>query len=465
MNAKNPGVTLDSVDEKPLFPSYQDLLDEERVPVPDSLRLDTQPDVPNELIATDVWTGGEVFDREVEYLWPKVWQMVCRESAFQKTGDFYVYDITRYSILLVRTESGAIKGYHNSCLHRGRALKSGRGTSRELRCPYHGFCWTLEGQFKEAYCEWEFERETLTELSLPEVQVATWGGWVLINMDPDAPPFEEYASVLAEHFERWRPEDRYVSLHVEKKIRCNWKVAMEAFIESYHAIQTHPQILGFTGGDNSQYDVFGPHLSRTITAQGIPNPGQADRFGLRESVEGMTGPDGLQRALALTGLSESEITSRQAIASVRKEQFAEFLDPEMLASVTDAETMDSILYLVFPSFAPWGGFQSQITYRYRPDGLDPDSCIMDIYLLDGFPKDGPRPPDAQTIRLGFDQAYAEAEALGLLGALFDQDANNLPEVQKGLRASQSGKVLTARYQELRIRHFHQTLRRYLYPEI
>ena len=464
MNAENPSGELKPSGEKPLFPSYQDLLDEERVPVPDSLRLDTQPSIANDLIATDVWTDRDIFEREVEQLWPKVWQMVCRETALQKAGDFYVYDIARYSILLVRTESGVLKGYHNSCLHRGRALKSGRGTSRELRCPYHGFCWTLDGHFKEAYCEWEFDRDALADLDLPEVQVTTWGGWVLINMDLDAPPFEQYVPILAEHFERWRPEDRYVSLHVEKKIRCNWKVAMEAFIESYHAIQTHPQILAFTGGDNSQYDVFGPHLSRTITAQGVANPGQADRYDLRASVEGMTGPDGLEQAMSLTGLSENELTSRQAIAAVRKEQFAAFLDPQQLASVTDAETMDSILYLVFPNFAPWGGFQSQITYRYRPDGLDPDACIMDIYLLDGCASDQPRPPDAQTIRLGFDQAYAEAEELGMLGALFDQDANNLPEVQKGLKASHSGKVLTASYQELRIRHFHQTLRQYLYPQ-
>lgn len=464
MNAENSGAALRSAGEKPLFPSYQDLLDEERVPVPDSLRLDTQPEIPNDLIATDRWTDPDIFAREVEHLWPKVWQMVCRETVFQKAGDFYVYDIARYSIVLVRTESGVIKGYHNSCLHRGRALKSGRGTSRELRCPYHGFCWTLDGQFKEAYCEWEFDREALTNLSLPEVQVVSWGGWVLINMDHDARPFEEYVPILSSHFERWKPEDRYVSLHVEKKIRCNWKVAMEAFIESYHAIQTHPQILGFTGGDNSQYDVFGPHLSRTLTAQGVANPGQADRYSLRESVEGMTGPEGLDRALALTGLTESEITSRQAIAAVRKEQLAAFLDPQELASVTDAETMDSILYLVFPNFAPWGGFQSQITYRYRPDGMNPDACIMDIYLLDGFASDQPRPSDAQTIRLGFDQSYQEAEALGLLGALFDQDANNLPDVQKGLKASHTGKVLTASYQELRIRHFHQTLSRYIFPD-
>ncbi len=446
---------------KPVFPSYQDLLDEEAVSIPEALRSDTRPDIANNLIATDVWTDRGVFEKEVEHLWPKVWQMACRETVLQKAGDYFVYDITRYSILLVRTESGELKGFHNSCLHRGRALKSGKGTSRELRCPYHGFCWHLDGRFKEAYCDWEFDEANLAELTLPEVQVTTWGGWVMVNLDPEAQPFEQYASVLSEHFQRWTPEERYVSLHVEKKIRCNWKIAMEAFIESYHAIQTHPQILSFTGGDNSQYDVFGDHLSRTITAQGIPNPGQADRYSVQESVEAMTGPGGFEQALELTGLAADAISSRQAIGAVRKEQFAEFMDPERLATVTDAETMDSILYLVFPNFAPWGGFQSQITYRYRPDGMNADGCIMDIYLLDAYPSDQPRPPDAQTIRLDYDQKYAEAEALGLLGALFDQDANNLPEVQKGLMASKTRRAITASYQELRIRHFHETLATYL----
>ena len=447
--------------KRPDFLSYQELLDQECVTVPDALRVDTQPELPSDLIATDRWTDQGVFDKEVSNLWPKVWQMVCRETTFQNPGDYFVYDIARYSILMVLTESGELKGFHNSCLHRGRALKSGRGVSHEIRCPYHGFCWHLDGSFKDAYCDWEFDEDALSQLNLPEVQVTSWGGWVLINMDPEAPAFDEYASVLGDHFTRWAPEDRYVSLHVEKKIRCNWKVAMEAFIESYHAIQTHPQILSFTGGDNSQYDVFGEHLSRTITPQGIPNPGQADRFSVRESVEAMTGPEGFEQALALTGKSADDISSREAIGAIRKAEFAAFLEADKLASVTDAETMDSILYLVFPNFAPWGGFQSQITYRYRPDGMNVDGCIMDIYLLDGFAADSPRPPDAKTIRLGYDERYAEAEELGMLGSLFDQDANNLPEVQKGLMASRSGQVLTASYQELRIRHFHATLSSYL----
>ena len=51
---------------------------------------------------------------------------------------------------------------------------------------------------------------------------------------------------------------------------------------------------------------------------------------------------------------------------VRRDEFAAFMSPEMLATVTDAETMDSILYLVFPNFAPWGGFQSQIPIATAP---------------------------------------------------------------------------------------------------
>ena len=79
--------------KKPDFLSYQALLDQERVAVPDALRVDTQPEIPSDLIATDRWTDRGVFDKEVANLWPKVWQMVCRETMFQKPGDYFVYDI------------------------------------------------------------------------------------------------------------------------------------------------------------------------------------------------------------------------------------------------------------------------------------------------------------------------------------------------------------------------------------
>ena len=79
--------------------SFQDLLDEELVPVPECLRENTRPFIEN--IALDVgrWTDRSFFQREVSHLWPKVWQMACREAVVSEPGDYFVYDITRYSIL------------------------------------------------------------------------------------------------------------------------------------------------------------------------------------------------------------------------------------------------------------------------------------------------------------------------------------------------------------------------------
>jgi hypothetical protein len=103
-----------------------------------------------------------------------------------------------------------------------------------------------------------------------------------------------------------------------------------------------------------------------------------------------------------------------------------------------------------------------LTYRHRPNGDDHESCIMDIYILSSFPAGEPRPADAPTVRLGIDEPFSKATELGAgLGRIFDQDGANLPFVQRGMVASKSGEAVLANYQEVRIRHFHQTLDKYL----
>jgi len=98
--------------------SFQDLLDKESVKVPDSLRDSTDTYLGCEDLPIDRWTSREFFDLEVEKMWRKTWQMACRESQLRNSGDYFVYDIVNDSILLTRTESGELKGYYNSCLHR-----------------------------------------------------------------------------------------------------------------------------------------------------------------------------------------------------------------------------------------------------------------------------------------------------------------------------------------------------------
>jgi len=442
-------------------PSYtfQDLLDRESVEVPAALRESTETYLGSQDLDIDRYISREFFEREVEKVWRKTWQMACRESKLRRPGDYFVYDIVDDSILLTRDQSGQLKGFYNSCLHRGRALKRGAGNSDNLRCPYHGWCWKLDGRFEGPPCEWDLPHVSKEQFGLPEVRVATWGGWVFINMDDAAPPLADYMEVLPAHMDQWRHEQRFVAAHVEKVIEANWKVVLEAFIESYHALATHPQLKPIQAIDNSQYDVWGDHVSRTITAYGVPNPAHAAQFTEQQSLDAM---------MELAGLEDRpEVpagkTARETLAELSLPAVNEQAGEDLTNKATMSELMDSTLYLLFPNFAPWAGHNTVITYRHRPNGRDVDSSIMDIYLLTRYPEGAEPPEDAPTLRLGADEPFSEAaEVLGAgLANVFNQDGANLPQVQKGLKASRKGTVTLANYQEVRIRHFNRTLDKYL----
>jgi len=445
-------------------PSYQDLLDREVNPVPACLRENTNPYLGSDTISVERYLSREFHELEVEHVWKRTWQAVCRETEVGEPGDTQVYDITRFSIIVTRTGAGELKAFHNACLHRGRQLVDNNGNYETFRCPYHAFTWDLDGAFKWAPCKWDFPHIDGDKFGLPEVRVDTWGGWVFINMDRDAPPLNEYLGVLPEHFKRWKPENGYKMVHVEKVIPCNWKVGWEAFIESYHAIATHPQILPYTEDADSQYDVWGDHISRTITALGVPSFHLKDvtdqdvcdtMFGVSAMV---ARPD---HARVPDGMS-----AREYIARRNSEEFSKNHDRELAGFATMSERMDSILYSVFPNFAPWAGFHPNITYRFRPNGDDHTTALMEIMVICQLPTGAERPKDVPVRRLGEDELFSEAPELGVgLGTIFDQDLFNMPKIQKGMQSVKSGELVLANYHEVRIRHFHQTIDKYIKGEL
>ncbi|MCP4841942.1 MAG: aromatic ring-hydroxylating dioxygenase subunit alpha [Halieaceae bacterium] len=457
---KKVNLTPEQIAARDPAETFQDLLNKETVEVPAALRESTDSYLGSDDLSVDRYISREFFDREVETVWRKTWQVACRENRLRNPGDYFVYDIVNDSILLARTEAGELKAYYNSCLHRGRALKRGSGHGADnIRCPYHGWTWQLDGSFDHAPCQWDFPHLDPEESKLLEVKVAVWGGWVFINMDEESPSLEEYLEVLPEHMDQWKHEHRFVALHVEKVIAANWKVALEAFIESYHAIATHPQLMPFQAIDNSQYDVWGDHVSRTITAYGVPNPTHADQFTEQDSMDAM---------MKLAGSDErpdvaTNQTAREKLAEITLPSVNEASGEDFSGRATMSELMDSTLYLLFPNFAPWAGHGNVISYRHRPNGDDVDSSIMDIFILARHPEGAESPPDAPTHRLGIDEPFSDAaEVMGEgLSNVFNQDGANLPQVQKGLKASKKGTVMLGNYQEVRIRHFNQTLEKYL----
>jgi phenylpropionate dioxygenase-like ring-hydroxylating dioxygenase large terminal subunit len=442
-------------------PTYQDYLARDSKPAPRLLREQSVRDFGNEPLAASRYTSQAFFDLEAARMWPRVWQMVCREEEIAEPGQTCVYDIVGKSFLVTRCPDGSIKAYYNSCLHRGRKLMIESGQVKNFRCPFHGFTWDLDGCIHSVPCRWDFEHLSDDDLRLPEAAVGTWGGFVFINMDPKAVPLERYLEVLPEHFSRWKLEDCWKAVHVAKVIPCNWKIAQEAFMESYHVIATHPQILSIFADANAQYDVYGDHVNRNLAAFAAPSPhlGQG-KVSDEQVIDGMLALMGRKgRAAGLKHAPELS-TPRAIVGDINRRAFQRAFGGDYSA-VTDAETLDAIVYNVFPNFAPWGGFAPNIVYRWRPSGRDVASCVMDVMILKRCVAGEPRPKPVPVHFLQPDQPWSDAKELPVLGAVIDQDMSNMPYVHEGLLASGTDEVHLAHYQEIRIRHFHQTLDKYL----
>ena len=104
-------------------------------------------------LATDTYLSREYAAAEAERLWPRVWQHVGRVEEIPNAGDYFTYDIVDDSILVVRSDDGVIKAYHNVCSHRGRQLvdvpegsHSAQGRRKLFVCGYHGWRYDLDGK-------------------------------------------------------------------------------------------------------------------------------------------------------------------------------------------------------------------------------------------------------------------------------------------------------------------------------
>jgi nitrite reductase/ring-hydroxylating ferredoxin subunit len=409
----------------------------------------------SEDIPVERYISPEYAQLESEKMWSKTWQMVCREEDMPDVGDHVVYDIAHFSIIVMRSAPDKIQAYHNSCLHRGTQLRTENGSVPFLRCTFHGWQWNLDGSLKKIPAKWDFPHVDAEKFCLPRCQVGIWGGFVFINIDPDAKPLEEYLEVLPEHFRTWQLENRFKAVHVAKRVPCNWKVALEAFIESYHVTSTHPQLPFYDGDENTQYDIYGDNVNRMINLLGIASPtlGDLDEQTIAEQFA----------ADMRLGDTEIEIpegsTARDAIGDVMRSLMSAGSGVDMSA-VSTSDIIDTIEYFLFPNFMPWAGFGIPIVYRFLPDGPDPNKSIMDVMLLAPFPEGTPRPPAAKVHWIEGDD-WRQAPELGVLGLAYNQDMHNLSKLQKGLHASQKKTVTLANYQEIRIRHYHKTLEEYL----
>jgi hypothetical protein len=347
-----------------------------------------------------------------------------------------------------------LRGFYNACLHRGRQLRAEGGPAKELQCQFHGFCWSLDGSLKRVPARWDFPHVTDDGFRLPEVRVDTWGGFVFVCLDEDTEPLHDYLGRLTE-LDHWDLAGRYTQAHVEKVLPCNWKVAQEAFMESFHVVTTHPQLLRGIGDANSQYDAWG-WISRAITPRGTPSPHLNYEPTEQQVFDAMMGL-GMDDAPIAT--LPDDVRARTVIAEATRANMREVLG-DAVEELSDTECVDTFFYTAFPNFHPWGSY-NRICYQFRPNGDDPETSIMTVLILSPFT--GERPAPAEPMRIPLEGSLLEATQLGPLSRVFYQDEYNVGWVQKGLRTMAETKpgVTFGAYQETKIRHFYAIYRELL----
>jgi phenylpropionate dioxygenase-like ring-hydroxylating dioxygenase large terminal subunit len=376
------------------------------------------------------------FKLEAELLWPRVWQMACRLEEIPEVGDWVEYKILDRSVIVIRSKSG-VKAYHNHCRHRGVQLASGHGNCevQGFTCPFHGWRWNIDGECTFVYGRHLFREEALDgrELALVPCRVEFWGGCAFINFDDDAPPLLECIKPLTERLDPLAIDKMRVEWWCSVEVPCNWKLAMEAFMESYHVKATHPQFYAASmpGGEVGQPDRGAAHWKNFKTGRQVAeasirmmeslNQGMAgmchanDLAVGRELLETIELPDGDPMAALgpWFGAWNAAITERARARGAAMPNLNEL-----------AMKPAGAVQFLFPHYFMLPTFGNISSYRVRP--LGPETCLFEIWSLTHWPADEAHErPRAATVMALDDARFPEIPP---------QDYSNLPFQQLGLHS-------------------------------
>ena len=417
---------------------------------------------------------------EKDKLWPKAWQHAGRVEEIPNVGDYLTYDICDDSILIVRTAADQIKAYHNVCVHRGRRLvdapkgqMGARGNAQKFVCGFHGWAYNTDGEntFILDKQDWKGGLDNQCT-SLRPVTVDTWGGWLFVNMDPECEPLADFLGEAARRLNPFQLERMRYKWRQWVVFDCNWKTAIEAFMEPYHVTGTHSQLLKW-GQYYAYSEAYGAHgvsgfderdksmkmeQSSSITRAGKGGDARVSTYELQKEIyetvnnasTTMTLVNAAKRLVdELPEGTEPADVIAHWMKRAKEDDAARGVDwPE----ITPKQMGEAgLAWSVFPNMTILHGITFALCYRTRPYGDDPNKCIFESYAIERFPE-GEEPAT--------EWIYADPTPEGW-GLVLAQDFSNMEAVQKGMKSRGFEQTLPKPHQERKVTNFHRNLALYM----
>ncbi|TAL04163.1 MAG: aromatic ring-hydroxylating dioxygenase subunit alpha [Rhodospirillaceae bacterium] len=429
-------------------------------------------EVRDDWVPKEDYVSREFAELERKHLWPRVWQMACREEDLPSPGSYVTYDILDESVIVVRAADGVLKAYNNACLHRGRRLTTGEGRTPNFVCRFHGWTWGLDGTNKRVVDQNDWGGcLQAAELKLHEFKVATWGGFVFINMDPDCESLDTFLGDIPSRLDCMELEKQRYRWYISVEVEANWKTCQEAFHEMYHVQTTHSRLEPHMDTRSGKSFAAGPHgvLVKNTGTQVISRYGGEPQFSDARKAF-------LEMLRINKDLIQSVITDRdyQAASRILQEippdaSWVEAADKgfQFIAEAARAAgvgypalTRQQILEAgsvtaFFPNMSnviatPIAG----LWYRFRPaPNNDPNRCIFDIYALERFTP-GAEPKVEKKI-------FGDWRSCDLIPPFLLEDFGNIPDVQRGMRTRHWHAARTNPVLERIISNTHRELRRFI----
>lgn len=250
----------------------------------------TTTSLPPSLLPTPMgasYTDGAVFVDEQRLIFERMWFCAVREEELPRPGALRTVQVGRENVLIVRDPSGAINAFYNVCRHRGARIcteESGE-VKRHLRCPYHAWTYDLTGALVAAPNLVKMPDLDRAEYGLRPIAVRQWLGYVWVCLGERPPAFERdvMGAVVTrlgdvESIERYDLASLRVARSIRYRVRANWKLLVENFMECYHCATIHPELTHvlpeFVQGYAAQYfvghgAVFGDDIEG-FTVDGSP---------------------------------------------------------------------------------------------------------------------------------------------------------------------------------------------------
>jgi len=188
------------------------------------------------------YTDPDFLRLDISAIFERRWIYVGLECEISEPGQFFTVDIAGTSIIICRDRADQVRGFFNSCRHRGSIVcDAAHGKRSAFVCPYHQWSYDLGGRLLRAPNQ--DDAIDKSAFGLKPVHVTAIAGVIYACLAASPPDIGGFAAALEPALAPHGLRDAKVVHEITLREAANWKLVMENARECDHCAAGHPELM------------------------------------------------------------------------------------------------------------------------------------------------------------------------------------------------------------------------------